>query len=124
MEQISPQQLFGWRAKLRTETAAARAIAPPLFAPAVLEDPYYLELRTPARQRDFLQGIFADLKAAAASEALDLLGEERVTAATVRGEEARRRARSHARPACKHRHHPVLRGRPGFRPGPAVDRPV
>jgi len=36
---ISPQQLFGWRAKLRTETAAARAIAPPLFAPAVLEDP-------------------------------------------------------------------------------------
>jgi transposase len=31
---ISPQQLFGWRAKLRTETAAARAIAAPLFAPA------------------------------------------------------------------------------------------
>jgi transposase len=36
---ISPQQLFGWRAKLRTETAATRAIAPPLFAPAVLDDP-------------------------------------------------------------------------------------
>ena len=36
---ISPQQLFGWRAKLRTETAAVRAIAPPLFAPAVLDEP-------------------------------------------------------------------------------------
>lgn len=35
---ISPQQLFGWRAKIRSETAAARAIAPPLFAPAVVDD--------------------------------------------------------------------------------------
>lgn len=35
---ISPQQLFGWRAKLRTEAGAARAIAPPLFAPAMVDD--------------------------------------------------------------------------------------
>ena|SRR5438874_6150663 len=34
---ISPQQLFGWRAKLRTETAGAREIAP-LFAPAIVDD--------------------------------------------------------------------------------------
>ncbi|HVR94595.1 MAG TPA: transposase [Casimicrobiaceae bacterium] len=34
---ISPQQLFGWRAKLRAETAATRAIAAPLFAPAILD---------------------------------------------------------------------------------------
>ena len=34
---LSPQQLFGWRAKLRTETAAARAIAAPLFAPAIVD---------------------------------------------------------------------------------------
>ena len=35
---ISPQQLFGWRAKIRTEAAAARAIAAPLFAPAVVDE--------------------------------------------------------------------------------------
>ena len=31
------QQFFGWRAKVRSDVAAARAIASSLFAPAVLE---------------------------------------------------------------------------------------
>jgi transposase len=35
---ISPQQLFGWRAKLRAETADTRAIAAPLFAPAIVDN--------------------------------------------------------------------------------------
>lgn len=35
---LSPQQLFGWLAKLRTETTGARAIAAPLFAPAIVDD--------------------------------------------------------------------------------------
>ena len=50
---LSPQQLFGWRAKLRTETAAARANAAPLFAPAIVDDkatrPTELANPTPVR---------------------------------------------------------------------------
>lgn len=62
--------------------------------PNVLEDPSYTELGTPARQRDFMQRyIFPALKRAAIGETKDLLGEGRVTEATVRGEEARRRDR-------------------------------
>jgi len=63
--------------------------------PAILEDPSYRELRTPARQRDFLQRtIFPVLKRVALAEARSTVGEDRYTEATVRGEEERRRARS------------------------------
>lgn len=62
--------------------------------PAILEDPTYRELRTPARQRDFLQRtIFPVLKRVALAEARSMVGEDRYTEATVRGEEERRRAR-------------------------------
>ena len=62
--------------------------------PAVLEDQSYIELRTPARQRDFLQRyIFPPLKRAALGETREALGESRFTEATVVGEEARRRQR-------------------------------
>ena len=51
---ISPQQLFGWRAKLRTETAGTRALAPPLFAPAIVDDAATrpTELAKPPVRRD------------------------------------------------------------------------
>jgi hypothetical protein len=62
--------------------------------PQILEDPSYTGLGTPARQRDFMQRyVFPDLKRAALGTVRGLLGEERFTAATVRGEEARRRRR-------------------------------
>ena len=60
----------------------------------VLSDPSYVELGTPARQRDFLQRyIFPPLKRAALGETREALGESRFTEATVVGEEARRRQR-------------------------------
>lgn len=62
--------------------------------PAVFEDPFYTELGTPARQRDYLQRyVFPALKRASLGEARELLGEERVEEGTVRGEAARRRDR-------------------------------
>lgn len=62
--------------------------------PQILEDPQYVELGTPARQRDFLQRyVFPPLKRAALGETRSLLGESRFTEATVRGEESRRRQR-------------------------------
>lgn len=62
--------------------------------PSVLEDQEYVALGSPARQRDYMQRyIFPALKRAALSETRELLGEERFTGATVRGEDARRRAR-------------------------------
>jgi transposase len=34
---ISPQQLFGWRSKVRAELAAAKSIEAPVFVPTVIE---------------------------------------------------------------------------------------
>lgn len=62
--------------------------------PTILELPYYQSLRTPARQRDFLQrNVFPNLKREAMGRVRQTLGISRVTAATVQGEEARRRQR-------------------------------
>ena len=40
---ISPQQLFGWRARVRAEMAGMAQDVPPLFVPAIVDD-------TPARK--------------------------------------------------------------------------
>lgn len=62
--------------------------------PAVLEDPEYVALGTPARQRDFLQRhILPTLKRAALAEAREGVGEESFQAATVKGEAARKKTR-------------------------------
>lgn len=62
--------------------------------PAELEGQSYLEQSTPARKRDYLQRyIFPALKRAALGEVREALGEERFQAGTVRGEDARRKAR-------------------------------
>lgn len=63
--------------------------------PSILESEDYRTMGTPARQRDFLQRtIFPVLKRVALAEARSMVGEERYTEATVRGEEERRRART------------------------------
>ncbi len=36
---ISPQQLFGWRSKVKAELSTARSIAVPAFVPAVVDAP-------------------------------------------------------------------------------------
>jgi hypothetical protein len=62
--------------------------------PQMLEDPTYTELRTPARQRDFLQRyVFPVLKRAALAEARLGVGEKRYKAGTLKGEAARKAAR-------------------------------
>ena len=61
--------------------------------PGVFESPDYQQLGTPAAQRDYLQKVFPLLKRAALAETKDLLGSERVSTATVVGEEARRQKR-------------------------------
>ncbi len=62
--------------------------------PAILEDPSYLELRTPARQRDYLQRyVFPSLKRAALAEARGLVGDAQFEGAMVQGEAKRRKDR-------------------------------
>jgi hypothetical protein len=64
------------------------------YLPEVLESPEYAQLGTPAQQRDYLgRYIFPTLKRAALAEAREGIGEEAFTAATVRGETARRKTR-------------------------------
>lgn len=88
--------------------------------PGILEDPSYTELSTPARQRDYMQRyIFPALKRAALGEARTLLGEERFTGATVRGEEARRRTRQERLLTDLEEAEPVVEQEdPGAPPGP------
>jgi hypothetical protein len=64
--------------------------------PAVLEDPDYRSLGTPAAQRDYLQKVFPLLKRAALGEVKELLGTERVETAQTSGEELRRKKRQAA----------------------------
>jgi transposase len=47
---ISPQQLFGWRARVRAEMAAMAQDVPPLFVPAIVDDTP-AALTTPRRSR-------------------------------------------------------------------------
>jgi hypothetical protein len=64
--------------------------------PGVLESDEYQALGTPAAQRDYLQRVFPSFKRAALAETKELLGLERVEAATVQGEEVRRKRRREA----------------------------
>lgn len=62
--------------------------------PSVLEHPSYQALRTPARQRDYLQRyIFPAIKRGALAEARSLVGEDQYQGALVQGEAARHKAR-------------------------------
>lgn len=64
------------------------------YLPQVLESDHYATLATPARQRDFLQRyFFPAVKRGSLGEVRLLLGNDRYTEATVRGENARRKER-------------------------------
>lgn len=87
--------------------------------PSILESDTYQQLGSPALQRDFLQrSIFPVLKRVALAEARTVVGSERFTGSTVRGEEARRRDRQQRLLDALESELPPEETEPGGPPGP------
>lgn len=63
------------------------------YLPEILSSQEYAQLRTPARQRDFLQQVFSEIKQETMAEVRGYLGEERWAESEPRGEDFRRRLR-------------------------------